>query len=112
MLLETVAALKRGYKLIAHQGGTWCFAPETKVITARGLVAISDIVKGDIVKTFNEKSGQIEWKKVRDKFNFKNQKKTVKIRLKSGISVTCTEDHEFYHNGKWVPIIDILKSKQ
>ena len=111
MLKETLACLKRGYRLIAHQGGTYCFAPGTNIVTKEGLKPIYEIQVGDIVKTFNESTGDIEWKKVVDKFKYSNEKKTIKIRLKSGISITCTEDHKFYYNGKWVAIIDILNNK-
>lgn len=109
VLLETVAALKRGYRLIAHQGGTYCFAPETLVITANGSKPISEIKKGDLVKSFNENDGLIEFKDVKDVFRYANEKRTVKIMLKSGKSITCTEDHRFFYKQKWVPISEILK---
>lgn len=108
MLLETVAALKRGYRLIAHQGGTYCFAPETRVVTINGLRPISEIKKGEFVKTYNEQTGRIELKKVNDVFEYHNEKKTVKIRLKNGKSITCNEDHKFFYQNKWVPIGEIL----
>lgn len=108
MLLETVAALKRGYRLIAHQGGTYCFAPETLVVTSNGSKPISEIKKGELVKSFNERNGIIDFKVVKDVFRYANEKRTVKIRLKSGKSITCTEDHKFYYQNKWVPIIEIL----
>ena len=89
-------------KLLILQGGTSCFAGNQKVITSNGSKEISTIAKGDLVKT---KSGL---KRVTDTLVFKNTKPTVRIRLKNGHQIICTDDHEFYYNGGWYKVKDLL----
>lgn len=94
--------------VVIHQGGTSCFAPGTRVVTKRGTIPIEDVVVGDMVLTMNEVSGEKEWKPVRHTYVFENEKETVRIRLKNGHTITCTSDHEFFYNGRWVSVKEIL----
>ena len=61
-----------------------------------------------MVLTMNEVSGEKEWKPVRHTYVFENEKETVRIRLKNGHTITCTSDHEFFYNGRWVSVKEIL----
>jgi len=99
------------YDFFVLQGGTRCFAPNQMVVTKSGSKPISKVEVGELVKTFNEDSRQIEWKPIMDVLRFENEKQTVMVKLKNGQEIVCSADHEFFHNGKWTPIIDILKSK-
>lgn len=101
--------------VVIHQGGTSCFDGNTLVVTKEGTKKISDIKIGDVVKSLSMWDGKPEWKAVKDVFRYENQKNTVKVLLKNGESIVCTDDHKFWFpkNGKaheaWMPIIDILK---
>lgn len=94
--------------VVVNQGGTWCFAGSTLVVTNKGSKRIDQIQIGDIVKTFNEKTKEVEWKTVNDRFKFKNQKRTIKVKLKNGKQIIATEDHEFYHEGGWYSLKHLL----
>lgn len=91
-----------------NQGGTSCHKGDTLVVTDTGNVAISEVKEGDIVKSYNEDTKTVESNKVLNIFRYSNHKKTVRIKLKNGKTLTCTDDHKFYHQGQWLPIKDIL----
>lgn len=91
------------------QGGTRCFAPEQRVVVfGGGSKAICDLVKGDVVKTFNEATGIDEWKGVNEVMRFDNRKSTVNIRLKNGSEIVCNLDHKFYFRGEWLEVAELL----
>ena len=95
-------AYEQGYPVICNEGGSRCFAPDTLVRTMNGLVPIKDIQEGDAVKTKNGYNEVIKtWK-------FKNYKKAVRIKLKNGKFIECTDDHRFYFRGRWIEIKNIL----
>lgn len=88
--------------IICNEGGTRCFHPGQLVITNNGSKPISQIIVGEKVKS---KSG---FKTVLETHNLKNSKKTVRVKLKNGKEIICTEDHEFFFKGSWVSIKHIL----
>ena len=45
--------------IICNEGGTRCFYPNQKIRTLEGSKSISDINRGDIVKTFNESTKRL-----------------------------------------------------
>lgn len=94
--------------IICNEGGTRCFAPNQTVITSEGSKCISDIKKGDKVQSLNESTKQIELKTVLDTMSFKNTKKSYRITLKTGETIECTQDHEFYYKGSWVSIKHVV----
>ena len=98
-------------KLIINQGGTSCFYGDQLVITKRGDVRIKDIVLGDIVLSYNEKTKQKEWKLVKNLFSYFNSKKTVKIKLKNGSEIIATDDHKFFYEGGWYSLKHLLSLK-
>lgn len=95
-------------RTILIYGGKSCFGKNQCVVTADGNKPISNINIGESVLSFNEKTQQKEFKKVENIFKFKNEKRSVKIKLKSGEEIICTEDHLFYFWGEWVSIKQIL----
>lgn len=98
-------------KLIINQGGTSCFYGDQLVITKRGNIKIKDIILGDIVLSFNEKTNTKEWKVVKNLFSYFNSKKTVKIKLKDGSEIIATDDHKFFHEGGWYSLKHLLSLK-
>lgn len=97
------------YDVFVFEGGSRCFAPNQHVITQAGSIPISEIKEGDSVKTFNEKTCATEYKSVNCIYKFNNTKRTVKVKLKNGKEIICTEDHKFYYKGEWKPIKEILQ---
>jgi len=103
-----VHAFNSKARIVIEQGGSRCFDGNTLVLTKRGEIPIKEIVIGDIVKSFNESNGLFEWKEVQDTFKMANTKPTVRIKLKNGQEIICTEDHKFFYEGGWVSIRNIL----
>ena len=94
---------------IFNGGGTRCFSAEQKVITRRGSLPISDIKSGDYVVSHNHDSGHDEFKQVLDVIKTqKNTKKCLKITLKNGKTIKCTEDHEIYYQGRYIYAKDLV----
>lgn len=98
-------------KLIINQGGTSCFYGDQLVLTKRGNIKIKDIILGDIVLSYNEKTNTKEWKVVKNLFLYFNSKKTVKIKLKNGSEIIATDDHKFFHEGGWYSLKHLLSLK-
>ena len=105
---KTFRAYQNGFRYVVNQGGTSCFDGDTLIVCKGSLKKIKDVKKGDLVKTYNEDTNQIELNRVIDTFKYKNSKRTVKVNLKNGYSFICTEDHKFYHNGWWHEIKHLL----
>lgn len=95
-------AYEDGYPVICNEGGSRCFAADTLVRTMNGLVPIKDIQEGDVVKTQNG------WNEVLQTWEFKNTKRAVRIKLKNGKFIECTDDHKFFFRGRWIEIKNIL----
>lgn len=98
-------------KIIVNQGGTSCFYGKQLILTKNGGVKIMDISINDVVLSFNEKTKQKEWKRVKNIFTYKNNKKTVKVKLKDGSIIIATDDHKFYHEGGWYSLKHLLSLK-
>jgi hypothetical protein len=89
------------------QGGT-CFAGEQLVVTQRGSIPIKYILQNDFVLSYNEEIKSEEWKLVNNVFKHNNTKPTVKIKLKNGKEIICTDDHRFYYKGGWTKVKCLL----
>lgn len=87
-------------KLVIHNSLTpSCFITGTQIILGNGDVKnIEDIVEGDVVKTFNENTGEIENNKVYEVVSPIHDD-LVKYVLSDGTELTSTFDHPFYVNG-------------
>jgi len=94
--------------IFIYGGSSSCFAPCQLIVTDKGGKPISEIEIGDNVLSFNEELGINEFKKVTNTFKFINDKPTVKIKLRSGEEIICTEDHKFYYKGGFVMIKHLL----
>lgn len=95
-------------RIIVLMGGRGCFGKLQKVITNKGLKKIHKIQKGDFVKSFNEKTQDIEFKEVLNVFKYENKDKCLKINY-DGKEIVCTLDHKFFYKGEFVEIAKILK---
>jgi hypothetical protein len=87
-------------KLVIHNNLTpECFIAGTEIILGNGDVKnIEDVVEGDIVKTFNESTGEIEDNKVYEVVSPIHDD-LIKYTLSDGTELTSTFDHPFYVNG-------------
>lgn len=77
-----------------------CFPGYMKVLTAtNGYVPIEDINVGDMVASYNEGIGCVEYKKVLRKF-VKKPSAIVKVNV-GGKEIYCTPNHKFYTRNGW-----------
>lgn len=97
--------------ILINQGGTSCFHPDTLIVTQNGSKPIKDISIGDVVLSFNEDLKVNEWKKVVNTFKYQNTKNTIRVKLKNGKEIICTDDHKFYYKGGWISIKHLLSLK-
>jgi len=92
---------------IIISGGRDCFKGNQEVVSVDGVKKIKDVKPGDVLLTYNEKTKKKEYRKV-----FKTRKvqksEIIRINLKDGSVIECTPDHEFYSNGCWVKVKDLL----
>jgi len=106
LFFEMVRIFKENYSpenkvVICNEGSTRCFDGSTMIHTISGPKRISDIKRGEMVLTLNEKTQKKEYKPVFSLLTMKNEKPTDRLKLKSGKEIICTEDHEFYYEGAW-----------
>lgn len=100
---RTYNALNEGWPIIVNEGGARCFAGSQNVFTLSGSKPISKIEVGEFVLTSGER-----YKRVSAVHKMKNDKPTVRIKLKNGKQIICTEDHKFFFSGRWVEIKYLL----
>ena len=96
---------KRGVIL---EGSSRCFSGQQQIKTSKGAKLIKNIGTGDKVKSFNEATKKNEYKSVTHLHSFVNTKPSLRITLKNGSIIECTEDHKFYHEGAWVSVKHIV----
>ena len=94
--------------VVVNQGGTSCFEKNTLVVSDTGNIPISKIKVGQNILSYNEETGKEEFKPVIAHWKFKNTKPTVRIKLKSGKTIICTDDHLFFVGGSWISIKHLL----
>jgi hypothetical protein len=100
--------MKATTRFVINQGGSRCFGPNQEVLLFGKSLAISKVPTGAMVWTFNEETKKREVHKVLEVLQFQNKKPTVRIKLKSGKEIICTEDHKFYYEGGWYSIKHLL----
>ena len=86
-----------------------CFAPETMIKVKGGLKKISELTKDDEVLSYNEDSGQYEYKNpsLVVETPSKNREK-IELEFEDGHIVQCTADHKFLtKNRGWVEAQDL-----
>lgn len=95
-----------GYKQrvdICCEGSSRCFDGSQKILCSDGSKLISEIKKGDKVYSYDHKTGENILKAVDDVIVTQNTtKRCLKIKLKNGSEINCTEDHEIFYNGRYI----------
>ncbi len=85
-----------------------CFTKEQLIITKKGNIPINEIKEGDFVFSFNTLTKKNEFKRV-SYWNFhKTYKRVIKIKMKDGTIIKCTEDHKFFDGKRFVEIIKLI----
>lgn len=95
-------------RIVVLEGSSRCFHSEQLIVTEAGNKSIKDLEVGDKVLSYNETTNLNEYKPVRGLHEFKNENKCLKITLKNGTVIKCTEEHEFYYEGAWISIKHLL----
>lgn len=79
-----------------------CLVAGTKIVTKNENVPIESVQVDDLVLT---KEG--EWRKVLETHTF-SDKEILEIEFEDGTSVSCTPEHKFFMDGKWVEAKDLV----
>ena len=93
--------------IFAAKGATTvCFPAGTKVHTQWGLANIEKLEVGVPVLTYNEETGEKEYKKVR-KVMRRMTRRMCALELSNGTTIEVTPEHRFFSNGEWTPIEEL-----
>ena len=92
---------------IAGKGSTLvCFPAGTKVHTQWGLADIEKLEVGVPILTYNEETGEQEYKKVK-KVMRRMTRRMCALELSNGTTLEVTPEHRFFCNGEWTPIEEL-----
>lgn len=92
---------------IAGKGSTLvCFPAGTKVHTQWGLADIEKLEVGVPILTYNEETGEQEYKKVK-KVMRRMTRRMCALELSNGTILEVTPEHRFFSNGEWTPIEEL-----
>ena len=93
--------------VFAAKGATTvCFPAGTKVHTQWGLADIEKLEVGVPVLTYNEETGEKEYKKVK-KVMCRMTRRMCALELSNGTTLEVTPEHRFFTNGEWTPIEEL-----
>ena len=93
--------------VFAAKGATTvCFPAGTKVHTQWGLADIEKLEVGVPVLTYNEETGEQEYKKVK-KVMRRMTRRMCAMELSNGTTLEVTPEHRFFSNGVWTPIEEL-----
>lgn len=93
--------------VFAAKGATTvCFPAGTKVHTQWGLADIEKLEVGVPVLTYNEETGEQEYKKVK-KVMHRMTRRMCALELSNGTTLEVTPEHRFFSNGEWTPIEEL-----
>ena len=93
--------------VFAAKGATTvCFPAGTKVHTQWGLADIEKLEVGVPVLTYNEETGEKEYKKVK-KVMCRMTRRMCAMELSNGTTLEVTPEHRFFSNGEWTPIEEL-----
>ena len=93
--------------VFATKGATTvCFPAGTKVHTLWGLADIEKLEVGVPVLTYNEETGEQEYKKVK-KVMRRMTRRMCAMELSNGTTLEVTPEHRFFSNGEWTPIEEL-----
>lgn len=83
-----------------------CFVGNTEVLTSDGYKKIKNIKAGDFVKTFNEKTKQLEYKRVLKLIKKERKEDLVCVSI-GNRNIICTENHLFLTKKGWTKAKDL-----
>lgn len=89
------------YEILKGTFGYMCIAHDTLIKTNRGLVAIQDVNKGDLVQT-EDGTYQTVLKTM-----YKTRKAVMRLRTSFGMELVCTPDHKVLTQRGWVEVQDL-----
>ena len=93
--------------VFAAKGATTvCFPAGTKVHTQWGLADIEKLEVGVPVLTYNEETGEQEYKKVK-KVMRRMTRRMCAMELSNGTTLEVTPEHRFFCDGEWIPIEEL-----
>ncbi len=93
--------------VFAAKGATTvCFPAGTKVHTQWGLADIEKLEVGVPVLTYNEETGDQEYKKVKRVMRRMTRRMCV-LDVSNGSTIEVTPEHRFFSNGEWTPIEEL-----
>lgn len=93
--------------VFAAKGATTvCFPAGTKVHTQWGLADIEKLEVGVPILTYNEETGEQEYKKVK-KVMRRMTRRMCALELSNGTTLEVTPEHRFFSNGEWTPIEEL-----
>ena len=93
--------------VFAAKGATTiCFPAGTKVHTQWGLADIEKLEIGVPVLTYNEETGEQEYKKVK-KVMRRMTRRMCALELSNSTTIEVTPKHRFFSNGEWTPIEEL-----
>ncbi|WP_455062867.1 polymorphic toxin-type HINT domain-containing protein [Prevotella fusca] len=93
--------------VFAAKGATTvCFSAGTKVHTQWGLADIEKLEVGVPVLTYNEETGEQEYKKVK-KVMRRMTRRMCAMELSNGTTIEVTPEHRFFNNGEWTSIEEL-----
>ena len=93
--------------VFAAKGATTvCFPAGTKVHTQWGLADIEKLEIGVPVLTYNEETGEQEYKKVK-KVMRRMTRRMCAMELSNGTTLEVTPEHRFFCDGEWIPIEEL-----
>ena len=93
--------------VFAAKGATTvCFPAGTKVHTQWGLADIEKLEVGVPVLTYNEETGEQEYKKVK-KVMRRMTRRMCALELSNDTTLEVTPEHRFFSNGEWIPIEEL-----
>lgn len=79
-----------------------CLPGDTKIITEKGEKCLKNLLKGDIITSYNRHNKRLEKKRVTHLFKHKAHD-IVKVKLENGEEIVATKNHPFYtSDDKWV----------
>jgi hypothetical protein len=97
------------FKCVFMAGGPGCFVADTLVRTQSGYEKIQNIQTGTMVYTINETTGDEELKPVVLTHEYTDHTEDLlELEFEGGVVVRCTENHEFYVDGKWIAAKDLV----
>ncbi len=110
-----VSRVEFGIPVITYR--LWdCFHPDTYIDTNRGKIKISDLLtidKPPLIKSFNHKSGEIEYKELLHVWGKQTEKEMFELEYEGG-SIRVTSDHKVWcvNRDEYIEVKDLTENDE